>query len=178
MLFIDPVFEWIVCLALALLMATAAWQKLRHPKMFRGVLEQYRILPEPVPRAASIIIPLGELASALALMFPDTRDLGSVSTAALLTSYAFAMAVNLVRGRRYLDCGCHLGSHRQRISGFLVLRNGLLVLLTLSLLLPTTPRVVEWFDMGIVCYGLGLTTLLYHICNTLDANRHRLSALS
>jgi hypothetical protein len=45
----------------------------------------------------------------------------------ILGVYTVAMSVNLARGRRYIDCGC--GDLPTPLSGWLLLRNGLLMAL-------------------------------------------------
>ena len=110
----------------------AAAHKLRNYLAFRGILGQYRLLPEPlVPAAASAVI-AAEVAAGLALLVLAPVGLISRAAAAfmaalLLCVYTGAIAVNLVRGRTTIDCGC--GGEPTPLSGWLVARNGFLLLL-------------------------------------------------
>src|SRR5262249_14927936 len=61
---------------------------------------------------------------------------GLAWAAALLGLYAAAIAVNLARGRRHLDCGCTGPALRRPISGWLVLRNLVLVAIAPADLAP------------------------------------------
>ena len=108
--------------------AVAAVHKLRGHIEFRGILDQYRIMPRPlVPFAAPLVVAL-ECAACLTLAVPVWRWLGAPLAAGLLALYSLAIAINLYgRGRKSMDCGC--GGPATPLSGWLLLRNGLLTLL-------------------------------------------------
>ena len=115
---IDPALALVVRLAGALLLGSAAWHKLRDRAGFRAALADHRLLPgRAVPAAAALVV-AAEIALALGLLATPRAALGA---AALLTAYAFAVAVNLARGRRHIDCGC--GGSPLPLSGWLVGRN-------------------------------------------------------
>ena len=121
---------------LAGVFAAAVVHKLGNRLEFRGVLEQYRILPAPlVPLAAAAVILL-EGAACLALAVSPWRALGAWLAGGLLLAYSTAISLNLyVRGRTELDCGC--GGVPIPLSGWLLLRNGLLLALVPLAALPT-----------------------------------------
>ena len=121
---------------LAGVFAAAVVHKLGNRLEFRGVLEQYRILPAPlVPLAAPAVILL-EGAACLALAVPPWRALGAWLAGGLLLAYSAAISLNLyMRGRTELDCGC--GGTPIPLSGWLLLRNGLLLALVPLAALPT-----------------------------------------
>ena len=121
---------------LAGVFAAAVVHKLGNRLEFRGVLEQYRILPAPlVPLAAPAVILL-EGAACLALAVPPWRALGVWLAGGLLLAYSVAISLNLyMRGRTELDCGC--GGAPIPLSGWLLLRNGLLLALVPLAALPT-----------------------------------------
>jgi uncharacterized membrane protein YphA (DoxX/SURF4 family) len=119
---------------LALIFVTAAVGKFRHLLAFKGVLDNYRLLPHWALVPAQLSLPAGEIAIAAGiLLFPTTA---APMGAALLLVFAAAMAVNLRRGRLEIDCGCHQSALRQRLSWTLVWRNGVLALLALMASLP------------------------------------------
>jgi hypothetical protein len=66
------------------------------------------------------------------------RSTAGVAAACLLLLYAGAMAVNLLRGRSRLDCGC--GSEPEPVSWFLVLRNVVFAGAAMAVALPTAAR--------------------------------------
>jgi hypothetical protein len=91
-----------------------------------------------------------------------------------------AVAINLLRGRTEIDCGCgSLGGHvgDQTLSWGLVARNALLALAAVLTLREDAARALVWIDYLSVAGGtLGLLGL-YVTVNQLMANTPRLRAL-
>jgi hypothetical protein len=140
----DPVIDATVRTALALLLLAAAAHKIRDGARFRATVADYRLLPPTLVTVGAVILVLSEVADPVALAI--ARTWGLAGAAALLGLYAAAIAVNLARGRRHLDCGCTGPALRRPISGWLVLRNLLLVAIALADLAPVTPRSLVWID--------------------------------
>lgn len=116
----------------ALIFLTAAYGKLRHRLVFQGVVANYRLLPERAASVFALTLPPVEAAVAAGLLF--TSDSWPVLAAAtLLTLFAFAMGINIVRGRRHIDCGCFQSALKQTLSWTLVARNMGVALLLASL---------------------------------------------
>jgi hypothetical protein len=114
---------------LALLFLRAGLHKVEDGYRFQGVVEDYELMSERfVPSAASAIIAL-EFLTSLLLIVPMTRAAGAALAAFVLVAYAAAIASNLVRGRRLVDCGC--GEAPTPLSWFLVARNVALALAVL-----------------------------------------------
>ena len=109
--------------------------KLRHRNLFPGVVAQYRLLPARLVAPAAQVLPPLEVALGLALLAGGWR-LAVVPAALLLSLFALAMAVNLGRRRRLIDCGCGHAHLRQPLSWTLVVRNLALASLLLFRLLP------------------------------------------
>jgi hypothetical protein len=140
----DPVLDLTFRAGLALLFAVAALHKLRDPRGFTATLADYRLLPDGIAGVAGIMLVGTELAVVVALVID--RRAGLAGAAALLVLYAGAMAINLVRGRRHIDCGCAGPAARRSISGPLVGRNVILAALALAALAPVVPRQLLWID--------------------------------
>lgn len=120
----------------ALVFLTAAFGKLRHPVELQGVVANYRLLPEWAVPLFTLSLPPIEAIVAVALLF-DTTRWPEICAALLLTLFAFAMGINLRRGRRLIDCGCFQAALRQTLSWTLVARNlGLAVLLAIPVAVP------------------------------------------
>lgn len=119
----DPVVILTVHAAFALLFAAAARHKLRDRAAFAATLAAYRVLPASVTGAAGVGIAAVEAATATAWLVPGAGRIAALATIALLGAYGAAIALNLARGRRTIDCGCGLGGAPQPISGWLVVRN-------------------------------------------------------
>ena len=140
----DPVIDATLRAALALLFLAAAAAQAARPGALPG---DRRGLPPPATPArgaGAAILVLSEAATAVALAV--ARAWGLAGAAALLALYAAAIAVNLARGRRHLDCGCTGPALRRPISGWLVLRNLVLVAIALADLAPLSMRPLVWID--------------------------------
>jgi hypothetical protein len=171
---VDPALAIVLRAGLALLFATAAAHKLRDFGAFRDALEGYRLVPAPAlgPSACGLIA--AELGTAAALVLSEH---GGVAAAALLGLYSAAIALNLARGRREIDCGCFGPAMRQPLSLALVLRNLGLIALALVCLLPVGTRALGPLDALVIAAAVALAALLHGALNGLIANAPRLRAL-
>jgi hypothetical protein len=112
----------------ALVFLTAALGKLRQRLVFQGVVANYRLLPDKAVPAFAFVLPPVEATVAATLLFAPA-PWPEVSAAVLLILFAGAMAINIRRGRRHIDCGCFQSALKQPLSWVLVARNGGLALL-------------------------------------------------
>lgn len=177
----------IVCFSLlfGLLFATAGLHKARYSARFAGILRDYRLLPATLTPLLSPALAAVELALAMlwlaSLAWPTLRAGAALGSALLLATYGLAMAINLLRGRRHIDCGCgfrtaSLGRKadsgvRQLLSGWLLLRNLLLIMLALGIATGPVPRALtalDWFSLLLAVPGF---LLLYGAAHQLLANR-------
>jgi hypothetical protein len=142
----DPLLDLVLRAALALLFVAAAVHKLRDPARFRATLAAYRLGLAAIVGPASAVVVAVELGIAGALLAPSTRAAGLVAAALLLSAYAGAIALNLWRGRRDLDCGCLGVGGREAISWWLVARNGVLASVALAALPSVASRPLVWVD--------------------------------
>lgn len=169
---VDPLLQMVLAGAMALLFLGAAHYKRRDPARFRAQLAAYRLTPDGLVRPAASALPFVELAAALLLLPAATRSAGSVLAMGLLLTYALAMAINLRRGRRAIDCGC--GGPAQPLSWLLVARN-LGLTLAASLLLPgAASRTLHTVDAVL---AVGLVVLLALTWATVEQLLRNSSAL-
>jgi hypothetical protein len=121
-------------LLIALIFLRAAWHKLHDVESFAALAADYRLLPAwAVGGAARLLIVL-EAGSALALIVPKLEPVGARIAVVMLLIYAVAMATNILRGRKQLDCGC--GGEPQGLGWPLVVRNLLLTAIAVLALEP------------------------------------------
>ena len=152
----DPVFDLIIRAALGVLFVVAAWHKLRDPRRFAATLGEYRLLPTRFAPAAAACVVLAELGAVVALLLWPRG--GAAAAAALLAVYASAIAVNLARGRRHIDCGCAGPAARREISAWMVARNAVVAVAALAAaVLPMEARELVWLD---ACTIVAATALL------------------
>jgi hypothetical protein len=157
---LDPVIGVLIIACLALLLASAALHKLRDLRRFTEILRAYRLLPAGAERLAPLV-PLTELALAVGLLITPLRALAISLGIVLLLGYAAAIAVNLARGRRDLDCGCGAGDAARPIAPWMIARNLVLVLLLTVSLTPWQLRPLSPTDALTVGAGLAVAALLY-----------------
>ena len=174
---VDPAIPLVIVLSLALLWFVAAAQKLRGFAVFVTVLSDYRLVPHGTTRAcAGAVIGL-ELGLGVCLLIPVLRNPALAGSALLLAFYAVAIGVNLLRGRRFIDCGCMGPVGQQSLSGALVARNLSLACLALAAMLPAQGRALIWFDAVAVTAAVCAAALLYSAINRLIARGPDLAQL-
>jgi len=159
---IDPVPATIMTLCLAALWLAAGLHKLTDLKMFERSVEAYDIVPRALIPLLGRLLPVLELALGASLLIARTRPAAAVFGALLLAGYGAAIAANLRRGRRDLDCGCLGFGAQSQISSALVWRNAVAAVASLSVgLLPRAQRVSNWMDTWTVIAGAAVIALLY-----------------
>ncbi len=128
----------------ALVFLTAAWGKLRERLVFQGVIANYRLLPEALVAPTALALPPLEALVGLTLPVDILAPWPEAVAAALLLLFAVAMAINIRRGRRHIDCGCFQSTLKQTLSWTLVARNLGLAAMLLGSLVPASGPVPVW----------------------------------
>ena len=174
----DPVFHTSIAAGLSLLFAAAAIDKLRDPAHFRDVLKAYQLMPAALAPAAAVVVIGIELLASLAVWLTPLRSPALWTMAALLSIYWLAMAANLARGRRDIDCGCSGPAARQSLSAGLLVRNALLIgLATGGAAGHSSGRELLWLDLVSIPVAVAVGALLYLAANRLLAQAPRLAML-
>lgn len=158
---LDPVAGYLIVCGIALLFALAGSHKLRNLALFTEVFSAYRVLPESLARRSAWLIPAMELAIALALPWDSCRPWTLMAAIGLLIAYAAGISLNLVRGRRELDCGCGAAGNRRSIALWMVWRNLVLALALGVAALPWIARPLTGLDALTVIGGLSAAAMLY-----------------
>lgn len=143
---VDPVIAWSLRIGLAALFVTAAWHKLSDRRRFEDAVRAYELLPARAPSLLSWCLPAVETSIAAGLFYPASQRSAAIAAAAVLLLYTGAIAVNLARGRRAIDCGCFAARSVTPLSGALVARNVALIAAASVLLLPVEIRTLVWID--------------------------------
>jgi hypothetical protein len=170
-IYVDPVFGLLASAALALLFAAAGIAKLRDRARLAAVLEAYDVLPRILARGVAILLPFVELAVAGGLLVNITRPIAAWAAGDLLFIYGAGIALNLVRGRRDIDCGCEGFGERRPIAGWMLVRNALLIGLAAVAGAPQTERIIELTDVLTIFGGLAAFVLIYFAADELLARR-------
>jgi hypothetical protein len=158
---LDPAFGYLIIAGASLLFASAAVRKFQDLGRFTEIFAAYRVLPAALAKPLSWLIPGIEFTIALALSYEPSRRLGSASAVAVLLTYGAALGINLLRGRRDLDCGCGAARDRRAIAAWMVWRNLVLAAALGIAAMPWLPRSLGLTDALTVMGGLVACVLLY-----------------
>jgi hypothetical protein len=149
-----------------LLMTIGAAAKLADAGGFARDVAAYRLLPDWLASPASRALAIAEAAVGIALLVLPQWSVSRLCATLLLTMFAMAVAINLWRGRRDINCGCTIGA-KAMIGWGIVIRNAAL---TGGLLLPTIPLPSV---LRISSIAAGLTLLLLLLAyESLNMRRH------
>ena len=185
---IDPLLIRIISLGFALLFLVAAAHKFSNHDHFRASFEAYEIIPTSLSVLVTKIIPPLELLLGvgwLALgLFAIEFKLLTLISIGLLASYAFAIGVNIKRGRNYIDCGCSFSSSNasnadnssQQISLGLLYRNILLIVMAVVCTIPVSDRSLQFMDVFGLLFSVIALTLLYGTFSQLLTNRNTINS--
>jgi hypothetical protein len=116
-----------VQVGIGVLLAIAGFGKAAKWHEFKGTLDAYRLLPSALVRPAASAIVVAEMATGFALVAGWEVGFFALAACALFACFGAAMALNIARGRRFIDCGCFQGV-RQPLEWRLVARNAVLAL--------------------------------------------------
>lgn len=175
----EPLLTWGLRAFLALLFATAALSKLQNLEEFYGVVRNFRLIPDGASRVVAFVLPVAELAVAVGLMIRPLTIPAAMTAAAMLVGFGVAIAINVIRGRTSIDCGCMRQGMKQPISWALVLRNAGLALLALGLvqMLPGV-RVAGLADLFVGLTAGCIAMMLYFSASLLGGISAQQSATS
>ena len=157
-----PVLTETFALSIALIFAAAAIAKLTAWRELPGIVQNFRVLPRALVMPAALLLPLLEAAIAPGIMIKETRAVAALSAAVLFTIFGAALSVNYYRGRRRIDCGCFRSDLEQPISIAVIVRNGVLAVLALSLL-PSGGTAALTFWAWAIAAAAALTLFLCYL---------------
>lgn len=129
------VFDWIFRLALSLVFAYAAVEKIIDPAAFAQTIDNYRLFPAFSIGPLAIVLPWLEMITALAVLIggPWKRP-AALILAVLLISFMLAVGFNLARGLDF-ECGCFGSADGGRRAGLtLLIQDALLLVCAIGLI--------------------------------------------
>jgi uncharacterized membrane protein YphA (DoxX/SURF4 family) len=107
----------------AVVLLAAGVTKLGNRSEFVGVVRNYRLLPESMVGIAGALLPAIETIVALGLLFGVLTSWLAATALCLFIIFGSAVALNLLRGRRDISCGCFGPQQNHHLTWSLVLRN-------------------------------------------------------
>lgn len=171
---LDPVIAHALGGGAALVFLVGATQKLRDWYSFRGAVDAYRLLPEVLVGPVALALPALEFIAGVALLVVPYRTAGAVLGLAVLAGVTGGVAVNLLRGRTHIDCGCGGVEGSQRLSWALVARNATLMAAIALAGGSAGARTLGPVDLATLVLAALALYLVYAITSQLLANRPRL----
>jgi uncharacterized membrane protein YphA (DoxX/SURF4 family) len=118
-------FDWHIVLFarafVALILLIGGITKLFDTSRFVEVVRSYRLLPNVMTAWAGRLLPIWEILLGVALLANLFPFAAAVSAALTFLVFGGAMAINLVRGRYYISCGCFGPNEERHVSWKLVI---------------------------------------------------------
>jgi len=170
---LDPIILRALSIGFALLFLLAAIHKISSAAQFRVILQEYRILPEFAVGPATKIVPAVEVLLGIGWLTAASSVVIATASALLIAMYTTAIAINLMRGRVHISCGCNMAGtddNDQRLTWGLVLRNVLLASLALVATIPVSDRMLGAIDYVTLAATVLAAVLLYSAGNQLLSN--------
>jgi hypothetical protein len=161
-------------LAIGIVLLAAAFHKLRAWGAFRASVEGYRLLPDAPAVAVAALLPVLEALAGVALIVDGLRIAGAWLGFATIGVATAAVAINVVRGRTTIACGCGGLDGEQRLSWPLVARNGILLALLAAGASVALPPAGVATQATLAMAALALVAL-YAAASQLLANQPRLA---
>lgn len=121
-----------VPILLGLLLTVSGVSKFLTLSSFLETVTQYRLLPIQFVKAVGLGIPAAEVLVGTMLLSGYMVTRCCTIAAILFGTFALAISINLIRGRRNISCGC-FGANTSPISWFLAARNVFLAVLSAML---------------------------------------------
>jgi putative oxidoreductase len=133
---VSLVFRWF----LGFVFIYAGVMKASDPHGFADILCAYRLLPEWVINPVAILLPWIEIVVGVSLFLGIWIQGGALVASSMLTIFAFALGINLLRGLA-IDCGCFGAANcKDPISWLYLVRD---------ILLLAIGAYVFFFDQGV-----------------------------
>jgi len=142
---LDPVLVHAAAGTMACIFLLGAIAKLMDVPLFAALMENYGLLPRWLLKPVAWLLPLGEAVAGVLLLPVSTRTAGACLALVLLAVVSAAVATNLLRGRRRIECGC--GGDSLELSEGLLARNAVLAVLLVVAMQASTGRATVWLDM-------------------------------
>ena len=123
----DQSFVALFCeILIAAVFLTSGGAKLLNLQSFVETVRRFELLPDSLARFVGYVLPFTEVMLGLLLLVDFYRVLLLGIAVALLLTFSFGMAVNLIRGKTDISCGC-FGSSKESLTWFLVVRNVVII---------------------------------------------------
>jgi len=173
---LDPIAALAIALLISWVFVESGLHKLQAPDLTAANIDEYRLLPEGAGVWLARPLAFCEVALAVLVLLPFSRGPALMTAAGLIAVYAIAITINLLRGRRDIDCGCAGPGQAQRLSAALPVRNAILAGAALAAA-HAAPVPAHWSGWLFAMFCAAAAALLHSSINGLLANRQLLERL-
>ena len=152
---------------LALLLLASGLHKARDWERIHGVITAYQVVPVVLERTMLWLVIGVEIATGAGLALGVKSRIPSFGAAIVFAAYFAVIALNLLRGRRGVDCGCSFSRRTTPLSGLHLVRGALLLMLAVvgaSVELKTT---IGWPNALQIAAAVVCLALIYLSADTL-----------
>lgn len=160
-----------------LILTTSCWEKVKDMAAFKQVVTDYELLPKWLVAVAAPLLAAAELVLAVLLLAPLTTVAAAWGVKALLAIYTVAIAVNIVRGRAHINCGCSGFLEKTELSGGLIVRNGILILLLTVLTQFSSIQKGHLFELFLTVVFSIQAYLIFLVISKVFQNKTKLKTL-
>lgn len=170
---VQPAFA----LLLGYVFFVAGYHKLKEQDRFVQIIRDYDVIPDAAPnwveQAVLYLLGMIEVTIFVLLLSPYSHY-SALAATALLAFYTVVMGRSLILGKRLKDCGCGLPDQEGQVSGWLIVRNMVLVAVAISLVsVRQEPSLVWLISIPLAMCLVGL----YVIVAQLHQNQIKLNIL-
>jgi len=148
---------------IGVLFLTSGVSKLADKKMFVGVVRGFALLPDAAATLVGTLLPYVEILIAVTLLLDVYRGAVLAVAIVLLTSFAIAVSINLLRGRSYISCGCFFAHENSPLTWFLVGRNVLLIVVAVVGALTSNSIGIGLFERSVIIATIGSLITAHHL---------------
>lgn len=114
---------------LGLILVAAGFSKMASLGKFAKVVLGYELMPQPLARILSKILPFIEVFLGAMLLGDLLLPWSAIGAGGVFFLFSVAVGLNLLRGRRDIPCGCFSVEQEHQLNWWMVVRNGVFVCL-------------------------------------------------
>ena len=166
---IDPAIFLAIQSLLILIVGASLLHKLYDFRAFVSAVEDYQVLPRRLAQICAALLVVAELCILVGLIAAPAR-FGAIAGAGLFAFYGLVIAYSIHQGRTEISCGCSW-VRTARLSPFYLFRNSVLILIALTLTVPTGTRALIWVDVVNAAFFALTMAGLYSLVDALPSIR-------
>jgi ABC-type amino acid transport system permease subunit len=159
----------------ALIFAVSAWHKLSAPQYYARVISDYQFSAVRGTPQLALTIGVVELSLAVWLLTGFQSNAAAATGAIIFLTYAVAIGINLLRGRRDIDCGCGGRGDTGGIRAWHVWRNLLFAILIVGGVNGQTGSSASETLLAVATAIVAI--VVYHAAETLISNSDKILQL-